>query len=516
MAKKIAGKFDALVALGLAFFLAWRQNVINFLYPISAGLVVSPLVCCSFSCCLVLVLALVALRRNQATFSSTYVVMAPSVLIAAASVLSYLVAKDIGGMPVAYVCCVIAGVASAFGLFAWVEMLAVVDMGKRIATVSLSLFLKPLISIAAISMGAYAGPLPISLLALVVIAILAVHGMRSAHREIKPLIMRPTSSSHFRLLLGALVVYAFIFGVTAGNTAAVAEVDYMLEFSRGVDYCMLGLGALLLVLSVTLGKQVRLVSFGRILTPVLAVLFLMHIAIGGSADGLLPKLTTAFWDVVQVFVLLVLIDLSQSGIASLSFVFPIGWAVVSLGHAFGTLVGQATGIAFGNDFAMVQTITVAMTILAVVASSVLAAAQYPTPAADMNLPFVPVDVPKGAEEWADSPERVGAGMAVAGGSAAARAGRAGSVSDAAGSRPAPAEPSRDPIVQACEVISKKYALSERESEVLDLLARGNTRMSIAEKLVISENTVRVHVKNIYAKLHIHSKQQLIDMVDKRA
>ena len=66
------------------------------------------------------------------------------------------------------------------------------------------------------------------------------------------------------------------------------------------------------------------------------------------------------------------------------------------------------------------------------------------------------------------------------------------------------------------MIAKKYALSEREGEVLDLLARGNTRMSIAEKLIISENTVRVHVKNIYAKLHIHSKQQLIDMVDKRA
>ncbi len=514
MAEKITGKFDVLVALGLAFFLAWRQNVINFLYPISAGLVVSPLVCCSFSCCLVLVLALVALRRNQASFSSTYVVMAPSVLIAAASVLSYLVAKEVGGMAVAYVGCVFVGVSSAFGLFAWVEMLAVVDVGKRIATVSLALFLKPLISIAAISMGAYAGPLPISLLALVVIAILAVHGMRSAHCEIKPLIMRPTSSSHFRLLLGALVVYAFIFGVTSGNTAAVAEVDYMLEFNRGVDYCMAGLGALLLVLVVVLGRQVRLVSFGRVLTPILAVLFLMHIAIGGSADGLLPKLTTAFWDVVQVFVLLVLIDLSQSGIASLSFVFPIGWAVVSFGHACGTLVGQVTGIAFGNDFDMVQTITVAMTILAVIASSVLAAAQYPTPAADVNMPFVPVDVPADAQEWSDVAGNAGAPGTPA--PAVARAGRAASPADAPGAQATPNAAPKDPIVAACEVISKKYALSERESEVLDLLARGNTRMSIAEKLVISENTVRVHVKNIYAKLHIHSKQQLIDMVDKRA
>ena len=63
------------------------------------------------------------------------------------------------------------------------------------------------------------------------------------------------------------------------------------------------------------------------------------------------------------------------------------------------------------------------------------------------------------------------------------------------------------------MIAKKYALSEREGEVLDLLARGNTRMSIAEKLIISENTVRGHVKHIYAKLGIHNKQELLDLFE---
>lgn len=512
MVEKLAGKLDVFAAVGFALFMAWRQNVINFLYPMSAGLTFSPLVCTSFSSCLVLAMALVAFRRNQASFASTYLVGAPAVLVAAASVLSYLVAKGIGGMTVAYVSAVVVGVASAFGLFAWVEMLAVVDMTTRVTTVSLSLFLKPLISIAAISLGAYAGPLPITLLGVFVIAILLVHGMRSSHREIKPLIMRPTKSGHFKLLLGALVVYAFIFGVTAGNTAAVAEVDYMLEFNRGVDYSMLVMGAVMFVLALLIGRKARLVSLGRVLTPVLAVLFLLHILLGGSADGWLPRLTTAFWDVVQVFVLLVLIDLSQSGVASLSFVFPVGWAVVSLGYACGTLGGQITGIMFGNDFTMVQTITVSMTILAVVASSVLAAAQYPSPSENVNLPFVPIE-PRTDEGKAVAPAADMA-AAIEGKAGSGKAGRAqaSAVSEAG----AAAVPSVDPIAQACEVIAKKYALSEREGEVLDLLARGNTRMSIAEKLVISENTVRVHVKNIYSKLHIHSKQQLIDMVDRRA
>ena len=39
------------------------------------------------------------------------------------------------------------------------------------------------------------------------------------------------------------------------------------------------------------------------------------------------------------------------------------------------------------------------------------------------------------------------------------------------------------------------------------------QMRIAEELVISENTVRMHSKRIYAKLDIHKKQDLIDLVD---
>lgn len=514
MVEKLTGRIDVLVAVGFGFFLAWRQNVINFLYPISAKLVLSPLVCMSFSCCLILLLALVAFRRNQASFSSRYAVVMPGVLIAVATVFACLVAQNVGGAPVFYIASVLIGAASAIGLFSWVEMLAVVDVAGRIATVALAIFIKSALSLVCTAVGGHIGFLPVSVLALVVLAVLLVHEARSAHREISPLIMRPTSSSHFKLLLGALVVYAFIFGVTAGNTAAVASIPTMLDFNQGIDVCALAVSGVLFVISLFAGSGVRLSSVGRILTPVLALLFLAHILIGGSAGGLLPKLTTAFWDIVQGFVLLVLIDVSQSGVASLSFVFPVGWGVVSFGFACGTLAGQATGLCFGDDFAAVQAITVVMTMLAIIASSVLAAAQYPSPRQDANQPFVPVEVvPAGFEGSAACNALVDAAP-----THASQAGSAATASDALVARVSaqkPAAPVADPIAQACAVIAKKYMLSEREGEVLDLLARGNTRMSIAEKLVISENTVRVHVKNIYAKLHIHSKQQLIDMVDKR-
>jgi NarL family two-component system response regulator LiaR len=50
-------------------------------------------------------------------------------------------------------------------------------------------------------------------------------------------------------------------------------------------------------------------------------------------------------------------------------------------------------------------------------------------------------------------------------------------------------------------------LSEREMEVLRLLAQGKRNREIAEQLVITELTVRTHVSNILGKLHLASRTQ---------
>ena len=56
------------------------------------------------------------------------------------------------------------------------------------------------------------------------------------------------------------------------------------------------------------------------------------------------------------------------------------------------------------------------------------------------------------------------------------------------------------------------ALTAREAEVLGLLAQGNTTARIEAELGIGRNTVKYHVKNVYAKLGVHSPQELIDRV----
>jgi two-component system, NarL family, response regulator LiaR len=51
-------------------------------------------------------------------------------------------------------------------------------------------------------------------------------------------------------------------------------------------------------------------------------------------------------------------------------------------------------------------------------------------------------------------------------------------------------------------------LTERELDVLKLIANGMTNNQIAEKLVISENTVKGHVSNILSKLHVADRTQV--------
>jgi two-component system NarL family response regulator len=52
-------------------------------------------------------------------------------------------------------------------------------------------------------------------------------------------------------------------------------------------------------------------------------------------------------------------------------------------------------------------------------------------------------------------------------------------------------------------------LTEREMEVLKLVARGMNNRDIAKELFISENTVKNHVRNILEKLQIHSRMEAV-------
>jgi len=54
-----------------------------------------------------------------------------------------------------------------------------------------------------------------------------------------------------------------------------------------------------------------------------------------------------------------------------------------------------------------------------------------------------------------------------------------------------------------------YELTARELQVLELLVQGEDYKTIAERLFVSLFTVRAHIRNIYDKLHVHTKSQAV-------
>ncbi len=52
-------------------------------------------------------------------------------------------------------------------------------------------------------------------------------------------------------------------------------------------------------------------------------------------------------------------------------------------------------------------------------------------------------------------------------------------------------------------------LTDREREVLDLVARGLTNAEIAQRLTVSDKTVRNHVSNVFAKLHVAGRAEAV-------
>lgn len=68
---------------------------------------------------------------------------------------------------------------------------------------------------------------------------------------------------------------------------------------------------------------------------------------------------------------------------------------------------------------------------------------------------------------------------------------------------------RNPMVNIDSNDKEKIRLTDRESEVLEQLAKGLSYSIIADNLIISPGTVRKHIENIYKKLQVHNKIEAI-------
>lgn len=71
----------------------------------------------------------------------------------------------------------------------------------------------------------------------------------------------------------------------------------------------------------------------------------------------------------------------------------------------------------------------------------------------------------------------------------------------------------DLLTAAAARIAAERGLTPREAEALELLAHGRNTQAIQERMVVSRSTAKTHIRNVYAKLEVHSQQELIDAVE---
>ncbi len=64
----------------------------------------------------------------------------------------------------------------------------------------------------------------------------------------------------------------------------------------------------------------------------------------------------------------------------------------------------------------------------------------------------------------------------------------------------------------CKAFAKKHRLTDRESDVLLLLASGRDVPYIEQELVLAKSTVKTHIKHIYGKCGVSSRQDLLDLL----
>ena len=73
---------------------------------------------------------------------------------------------------------------------------------------------------------------------------------------------------------------------------------------------------------------------------------------------------------------------------------------------------------------------------------------------------------------------------------------------------------RERVAERVTAYALEKGLTPREAQVAVQLARGRTAGAIASDLGISENTAWAHIKHAYAKLGVHGKQELIELIER--
>lgn len=75
-----------------------------------------------------------------------------------------------------------------------------------------------------------------------------------------------------------------------------------------------------------------------------------------------------------------------------------------------------------------------------------------------------------------------------------------------------AESEREVVSRRCGELAASHGLTEREKEVLEMLAAGASYQEVCQGLLVSMGTVKTHVRHVYAKLSVHSREEAPELI----
>ncbi len=296
---------------------------------------------------------------------------------------------------------------------------------------------------------------------------------------------------------GILVVFAIvsIAGMMGGDSVCGAPLQAILVFSALMM-------AVVAVMAVSGPRRISLFFLYRWLCPTLVIGFAAVILFGhagaivATAASLGGRFT--FCLIAQVY----FANYARAGRATPAQASSLGWLFVHAGDLIGGVVWimaePAAATPDGLMWASVACVVVLVTITMALMGNASTFLQVPERAA----------TDEASEEAADHTDATGTAVPE---NAADATGPVGSADASVHSEEADAAAEPEPA-ERIEELAQSGGLTPRETEVLALLAQGRSIPYIRDELIISRETAATHAKHIYAKLGVHSRQELIDLV----
>lgn len=332
----------------------------------------------------------------------------------------------------------------------------------------------------------------------------------------------------FLRLMSAIVVFSVVVGVTRGFTTLTHAADALAD--QGA-YVAFGMGVVALALYAAVGAlgndfDISKLYYPAIILTAVGILVVPLVVGGGEFGG--PFIGVAYAGFIMMMWCLFAHVAHVTGTSPVR-VFGLGRGASALGTTIGWLLGSQLIPHQAGDSSVMTVVSVALVFALLVVSmlvfndraigmalrtvgkcsvgtcdrdeasagSACLTCRFEETVAALEAAELGGEAPT-ADAAGPAPEAGGEGTSVADGAAAPDAAR-----DKTGS-----------WTRSCLEIAERFGLSQRETDVLFLLAKGRTISFIADDLSVSFNTAKSHIRHVYVKTGVHTRQELLDMVER--